>query len=416
MIKPTNMKFLGLVTLAVGLAACELTATDSRATDKAQLPLMVDRPRDLSSPAGPGSGEPNLFTSGETVILSWLEVEEEGHELRFARLVRDEWTRPVTVIRRPDLFVNWADFPSVVELPDGTLAAHWLQYSGPGTYSYEVWVTVSGDGGATWSEPSRPHSDGTPTEHGFVSLFPSPTGHDLSAVWLDGRAYADSALDTPFTSLRHARLDAGGTWADPLVLDSQTCDCCQTSATRTDDGVIVAYRGRTDSEIRDIRVVRFESGRWSDPVTVHDDGWAIPACPVNGPSISASGEAVAVAWFTAADDVPRVWLAFSDDGGRTFGSPIQVDRDQPLGRVAVSLVEGGAIVTWLEALENGGGVVARAIGRDGRSTPPVVLGESNGERSSGFPVMITRGRELVVAWTVPGDPSSLRVVAAPILP
>ncbi len=162
--------------------------------------------------------------------------------------------------------------------------------------------------------------------------------------------------------------------------------------------------------------MRFESERWSDPVTVQDDGWEIPACPVNGPSISASGDTVAVAWFTAADDVPRVWLAFSDDGGKAFGSPIQVDRDRPLGRVAVSLVEGGAIVTWLEALEDGAGVVARAVGRDGRIAPPVVLGESSGERSSGFPVMVTRGRELVVAWTVPGDVPSLRVVVAPILP
>jgi len=416
MIKSTNMSFLGLVTLAVGLAGCEPTATDSRATDKAPLALMVDQPRHLASPAGPGSGEPNLFAAGETVILSWLEVAEGGHELRFARLVGDEWTRPVRVIRRPDLFVNWADFPSVVELPDGSLAAHWLQYSGPGTYSYDVWVTVSRDGGTTWSKPSRPHSDGTPTEHGFVSLFASPTGHDLSVVWLDGRAYADSALDTPFMSLRYATLDAGGKWADRVVLDSLTCDCCQTSTARTSDGVIVAYRGRTHSEIRDIRVVRFESERWSDPVTVHDDGWEIPACPVNGPSISASGDTVAVAWFTAADDVPRVWLAYSDDGGKTFGSPIQVDRDRPLGRVAVSLVEGGAIVTWLEALEDGAGVVARAVGRDGRIAPPLVLGESSGERSSGFPVMVTRGRDLVVAWTVPGDVPGLSVVVAPILP
>ena len=399
--------------LAAAPAACERPSVDD---GRPQLPSLLGEPRDLPSPAGPGSGEPNLFLAGDTLLMSWLEAVDGEHELRFARLVDDEWTQPVTVIRRPDLFVNWADFPSVIGLPDGTMAAHWLQYSGPGTYSYDVWVSISGDGGTTWSASSRPHSDGTPTEHGFVSLFPSLADGTLSAVWLDGRAYADSSTEIPFMSLRHARLDAEGMWTDALVLDSHTCDCCQTSAARTSDAVIVAYRGRTDNEIRDIRVVRFESNRWSDPLTVHDDGWEIAACPVNGPSVSASGETVAVAWFTAADEVPRVWLAFSDDGGKTFGSPVHVDRDRPLGRVGVSLTEGGAIVTWLEALEDGAGVLARAIGRDGRSTPPVLLGESRGERSSGFPVMITRGPELVAAWTVPGDPPTLRVVAAPILP
>ena len=36
------------------------------------------------------------------------------------------------------LFVNWADFPSLVVLDGGRLAAHWLQRNGSGTYAYGV--------------------------------------------------------------------------------------------------------------------------------------------------------------------------------------------------------------------------------------------------------------------------------------
>ncbi len=83
-------------------------------------------------------------------------------------------------------FVNWADFPSLIALPDrlagGTLAGE----DGSGTYAYDVNVARSGDGGKTWSEPLVPHRDGTQTEHGFVSLFAAP-GNLLEAVWLDGR-------------------------------------------------------------------------------------------------------------------------------------------------------------------------------------------------------------------------------------
>ncbi len=396
-----------LAAVATASTACVPASDDSSETAT----LARGRvPKELPPPAGPGSGEPNLFLAGDEIILSWLEPVGDDHALRFARLVGDEWSPPVTVVRRPDLFVNWADFPSVVVLPDGTLAAHWLQYSGPGTYSYDVVVATSTDGGATWGEPSRPHSDGTPTEHGFVSLFASPDTEALTAVWLDGRAYADSASDRPFMSLRAASMGAEGLWTDRHVLDDRTCDCCQTSAVRTDGGVVVAYRGRTESEIRDIRVVRYEKGRWSEPATVHDDGWEIPACPVNGPSLAARGDTVGVAWFTAAGDETRVSLAFSFDGGRTFGSPLTVDRDRPLGRVSVSLTEAGAVVTWLAVLEFGSGVLARSVFHDGRGMPPLLLGPAEAERSSGFPVSIRRGQDLVAAWTEPGERSTIRVV------
>ncbi len=397
------------VCVVLGCDPAEVAPSESADADGA------GRQRILASPAGPGSGEPNLFLVGDTVLMSWLEPMGDEHALRFARLVGDDWSEPRTVIRRADLFVNWADFPSVIKLPDGVLAAHWLQYSGPGTYSYDVWVSTSGDGGSTWSEPSRPHSDGTTTEHGFVSLFASPGGEGLSAAWLDGRAYADTTAKQPFMSLRAASLGPNGEWTDQHVLDDRTCDCCQTSAARIGNGVIVAYRGRTEREIRDIRVVRFAEGRWSQPMIVHHDGWEIPACPVNGPSIAARGDTVAVAWFTAADDIPRVRLAFSYDGGSTFARPTNVATRGALGRVSVSMVDGGAMVTYLRGSIAGSGVLTRYIMLpDGRGTAPMLLGESVAERSSGFPVAVRRRSDLVAAWTVPGTPRTIRVVATPL--
>ena len=87
-------------------------------------------------------------------------------------------------------------------LEDGRLAAHWLQYSGPGTYSYDVWISASSDGGETWTPATRPYADRTQTEHGFASLFELPGSGALAAAWLDGRAYADSGSSQPYMSLR----------------------------------------------------------------------------------------------------------------------------------------------------------------------------------------------------------------------
>ena len=69
---------------------------------------------------------------------------------------------------------------------DGSLAAHWLVKSGSGTYAYDVNISRSKDGGRTWDRPFIPHTDGTQTEHGFVSLLPLRDGR-LGAVWVEGQ-------------------------------------------------------------------------------------------------------------------------------------------------------------------------------------------------------------------------------------
>lgn len=44
----------------------------------------------------------------------------------------------------------------------------------------------------------------------------------------------------------------------------------------------------------------------------------MPACPVNGPALSARGKQVAIAWFNAKDDRPKSFVALSSDSGRSF--------------------------------------------------------------------------------------------------
>ncbi|MCA1734393.1 MAG: glycoside hydrolase, partial [Acidobacteria bacterium] len=111
----------------------------------------------LESPSSDGAGEPYLAAGRDgSVLLSWIEQAEGERraDVRVARMRDGSWSAPATVIGRDDLFVNWADFPSVVEGVDGTLFAHWLQKSGPGPYAYHVMLARSSDDGRTWSEPA----------------------------------------------------------------------------------------------------------------------------------------------------------------------------------------------------------------------------------------------------------------------
>ena len=368
----------------------------------------------IPSPAGPGSAEPNLAVSPDgRIYMSWLEANESGHALRFAALDGRHWSPPATIRAGRDFFVNWADFPSIEVLDGNRLAVHWLQRNGTGTYAYGVRVSQSADAGRTWSTPVTPHRDGSQTEHGFVALWREAEG--LGAVWLDGRKFSKDGHDpSNEMMLVTTSITPDGTLAAETRLDERTCDCCQNSATVTADGPIVAYRNRSPDEIRDIYVTRKVAGTWTAGAPVHADNWKIDACPVNGPAIAAAGRRVAVAWFTAANDSARAKLAFSDDAGATFGTPVRVDDGNPAGRVDVTMIEdGSALVTWIERI--GGDTAAvrsRRVHRDGKIGPAATIGSSSAARASGFPQMAVTGSEVFFAWTVPGPTSAVRVARA----
>ncbi len=408
-----------LVLLAFGLAACEPGAS---------VPAPLATPVELASPAGDGAGEPFLApASGGGVWLTWLERQGEAHALRVARLQGDTWSEPHSIATSSSFFVNWADFPSVFERSDGRIVAHWLARSGPGRYAYDVLTAISADGGVNWTEPGRPHRDGTQSEHGFVSLFALADG-STGAVWLDGRQTAaahDAAAGNgggdghgvpggPMT-LRFTTIAADGTFGEDVLVDDRVCDCCQTDAAATQDGAVLVYRDRSEGEVRDISVRRLVGGVWSEARPVHADGWVIPGCPVNGPSVAARGRDVVVAWYTAAEEAPRVNVAFSTDGGEVFGAPIRLDEGNPVGRVdALMLEDGSALVSWLERTAEGASVQVRRVRATGAMSEPTTVATSSAERASGFPRMTRDGDRVLFAWTVPGDPARIHVAAAPL--
>ena len=359
---------------------------------------------EITSPAGMGSEEPNLSAAPDgRVFMTWLEpASPEGYKLLFStRDSKGTWSEPRMVAAGDNWFVNDADFPSMTVLSDGSLAAHWLANNEPGSEAYDVNIAISHDGGATWGKPIVPHRDKTKSQHGFVSLVPAPGGR-LNVIWLDGRKTNEEGEGD--MAVMHATIEPDGTLGAETQLDNRACECCQTSATATPDGMLVVYRDRSDQEIRDIYIVRYANGAWSKPEPLSKDGWEIDACPVNGPAISSNGRNVSAAWFTAANDQVRVYAALSTDSGKTFGKPIQVDDGKANGRVDVlSLPSGGALVTWMERAEKGAQIRIRQIDPNGVARPSIPVSGASGVRSGAFARMEWSGNQAVIAWTDAGD-------------
>ena len=107
-----------------------------------------------------------------------------------------------------------------------------------------------------------------------------------------------------------------------------------------------------------------------------------------------------MAWFTGADDAPRVQVALSRDGGQTFSAPIRIDAGSPLGRANVQRLEDGSTaVSWLEKAGDGAAEVrVRRVTPDGKLGRPVIVGKTVAGRSAGFPQIIRMKSNLVVAW------------------
>jgi hypothetical protein len=395
------------LTLFVTLAALAACGRDEPPVSTATEPAGLDEFLPLVSPLDPGGDQIRLsLDAAGSLVASWLAPEGADElALKYARFDGTKWSSPSVVATGSDWVVSDADLPSVRLLTDRLFAADWRIPSEASPYAYDIAVAISGDAGATWSAPRRLNDDDTPTEHGFVSWF-ATAERRAGAVWLDGRGLEEEASEKigeppPGTSLRRADLSPDGAVVSQDVIDALVCDCCRTDVAEADGGVAVIYRDRSPAEIRDIHVRVLGAG---ESVVLGPDYWQIEGCPVNGPAIDARGAVVAAAWFTAADDSPRVRFARSLDGARTFGPALDIDTDAAIGQVGVALDDKGvAYVSWWRRAQPGGAeFVVRGVDSTGTLLPIMTVGTVDVSRPQTVPQIKWVRDRLVVAWTDEG--------------
>ena len=385
-------------------------------------------------PAMPGTASPDLSRAPDgRLLLSWIsEVPGRRPAFQFAEHLPDRgWQTARTIAVGNSMFVNWADTPHISATPDRALWAHWLQKSADAPYAYDVMLVRSLDHGMNWSAPRKVHDDATTTEHGFVSMWAQDDGL-LGMAWLDGRNTgagahaaehddheADHGAERGPMTLRAAVFDANMADRDAAQIDADVCDCCQTDVATTRDGALLVYRDRTKDEIRDIYATRFDGKTWSTPKPVHADGWKMPACPVNGPSVAALDRQAVVAWYTGANDEVAVKLAVSTDAGATFGKPLVLDKGPDVaGRVAVAIDAKQVWVVWLREVKGAQSLwLARYSPDLSKEIQRTKLADVNGRgRATGMPKLVLDGAVAHVVWTdvVDGTPQlkGVRIVAA----
>ncbi len=334
-----------------------------------------------------------------TTYLSWIDPLPPGeHALRFSRWNGVAWSKPETVSSGRNWFVNWGDFPAIAIHRDGTMYAHWLARPAEGgKWGYGIHVARRDPKTRQWRETVGLSTDNKEDYAGFLSFVAD--GGTAGAIYLSPPQSGHHDEQGHRKTVRFVSFRPDGAALDDREIDADACSCCQTAIGVTSRGLLAAYRDHAAGEIRDISVVRFVDGAWTAPRTLHPDGWRINGCPTEGPTIAAAGNHAAVAWMTRAQDVPRIQLALSEDGGVKFGKPLRLDDGDPLGRPVIAPFENGYLAAWIE--KTGGGraeVRVRRVSRDGRRGPAVVAATVAAGRAVGFPKIAVQGDQVLVAW------------------
>jgi len=398
------------VVLGLFLLSCEnkksTTFNKETGIEEKVTPLITE----IKSPANQNSSVSNLFIDEQNqVYLTWTESQKnQNSKLYFSTLTENTWSNPIKVSEGNNWVVNWADFTSLTKFGNN-LVANILVESNPETYAYDVKLILSSDNGKTWGEPFLAHTDGTQTEHGFVSLIPIDDMHFM-AVWLDGRKYETPAEEM---TLRAAIFDENGQTTQEFILDKRVCDCCGTNAVMTPDGIAVIYRNRDENEMRDMSIVYYQNNEWTEPKLIAIDNWEIAGCPVNGPAIDAYESDLSIAWFTAANDTGIVKFVYNKGLGEEFSSPIQINEKSPIGRVDVCVInQNTSMVSWMEEDSLSSYLMIRTVKTDGSNQlgNPILITEMNGGRSSGFPKMVKKDNQLVITWTNVDEEKSISTV------
>lgn len=392
------MKLLSaLIIASLLLSSCQ--KNQEKATENSAL-------QNVESPAESNASLPYLIKGGDDLLyMSWVEKRDSGWiDLKYSVQKEDIWQTPEVIASGNDWFVNWADYPMMAVDKQGNMIAHFLAKSSSGTYSYDVNVVYKPVGGE-WSESIIPHDDGTPTEHGFVTMLPKNDGTFLLS-WLDGRYTGGGDHDSGdhggggAMTIRTATLDMMGNLTQKAELDSRVCDCCQTGGAMTPSGPVIVYRDRSEEEMRDMSFVRLVDNNWTESKAVNSDGWKIAGCPVNGPRIAAYENTTATAWFTAAEGIAKVKVAFMDDSGASFQEPIIVDDSVSVGRVDIVMIDNqSAYVSWLDLEGETPFIKFRKVSKNGSMNDPIIVSETSASRGSGFPQMELIDGTLFFAWT-----------------
>jgi hypothetical protein len=365
---------------------------------------------------------PSVQIDDEGLIsAAWVEEDKDTRTILFARSERPggpldfpvpvnqpsetpyyRQESPALIVRGQNVFVTWSKtHPKMT--PDKP-------------FSGELRLSRSSDGGRTFGPSTLVNDDDQVIQHTFDAMQVAPDGV-LHFAWIDGR----EGKKEPGTFVARST-DLGRTITKNFKVDDNTCVCCRTSIATSADGLVyVAWRKIFDGNIRETVVSRSTDGgqTFSPPVVVGNDQWVYQACPHRPASLGVDRLGrLYVVWYTeGADETPAIYLAYSDDQGKTFSGKQQLNRskgtfpDHP--QIAVD-PQGRVIVIWEEQSPVRREIVmSHSLDRGRSFSAPRKLNEKNAQTPT---IAVNQHGTVVMGWKEHAMPAHRLVVQTMQLP
>ncbi len=376
------------------------------------------RMAELETPVPAGAAKQFLATVDGQLVVGWIEpAGGDSQAIRLATRSAAGWSAPRTVLQVPFLVDA-----HMVALGGRGLGLTWMVTSKHGTEQdpiegHDVYLARSGDGGATWTAPVRANREATPSMKESPTLGAFADG-GMAVAWSDMRTIQFTTPATPdgdwgmsgLTSFLGTTLDAEGRVGAEVVLDDDFCDCCVPALATSGADVLLAYREHRPGNVREVAVLRWSADAHTASTEVSRDHWVLEGCPGVGPAMGRSGDGIGLLWFTAADERPRVQVAFSHDEGGSFSAPLAVDTTAPFMVLGMTMLDReSGVASWLAGGADGQQLRLARVDRQGGVGTPLLLSAPD---STGFAALATAGLgdSVFVAWTEAGGTRSRLMV------
>lgn len=399
---PRRIPMLALLWLAALSAACGRGGSPDWAAVTDVTPAALDTVAALHA---------SIASDGQDrVALTWVTRDPAGGFDLWLALSDDGGTRfgeARRVNERPGAVASLAEArPLAAFGRNGAFAVAWTGRREGGGHATDVWVTASGNGGATLGAAVRVNDDaeGRPAYHGFPALGFAPDGA-LLVAWMDERHAPPGGGEPSSASLYLAvSRDQGATFGPNRPLTDRLCPCCRVAIATAEPGrVAIAYRS-AGGDIRDpaLLLSTDNGGTFPFDTVIASDGWSTTECPVDGPALVATGGGGRLAWYTAARGPAVHYASFRGDSAAIairaevagLHRPAH-PRLAPLGAAALLAVEGSpAADTTRRAL------AVALVNDNGSLTPWVLLGR---EVHDGW-LAATGPRAALASWSEGEEP------------
>jgi hypothetical protein len=298
----------------------------------------------------------------------------------------------------------------------------------------EIREAVSRDGGATFQPAVTLTSSAAAGDRGWPALAVDGQG-TAHAIWLDHRGLEDGSKAGAHEHHQGAARDAvamaqkSGLYyaaasapvSPERELAKGVCYCCKTAFAAGAGGALyAAWRHVYPGNLRDIAFTASRDGgrSFSEPVRVSEDGWAIDACPDDGPAVVVDEQGtVHIAWPTVmsgAKPQGGIFYASSRDG-RAFSPRVRVPTlgsPRPSHPQIALTGNGGVVIAWDELVDGRRVAAAREVKprADGSATFGSVV-RIGTRQAAMYPALATTASGVLAVWTA-GDREDQTTVKA----